>query len=75
MAVSEGAGWADVDFPVGVDREEATRCGGHHSTAIQDSVGVVGGCVVDVLHDNLGSGVVMCCGIVASVVWFLVRWQ
>jgi hypothetical protein len=57
-----GRGWADVDFPVGVDRRE------------EDSVGVVGGCV-DVLHNGLGSGVDMCCGIVAGVVWVLVGWR
>ena len=73
MAVPGGGG-ADVGFPVGVDREESTGCGGHHSSAIQDSVGVVGRCV-DVLHDGLGSGVVVCCGIAAGFVWFWVGWR
>jgi hypothetical protein len=60
ISVANGCPWrggTDVGFPVGVDREESTGCGCHHSSAIQDSVGVVGRCV-DVLHDGLvfGSG-------------------
>ena len=38
ISVANGCPWrggADVGFPVGVDREESTGCGGHHSSAIQ----------------------------------------
>ena len=77
ISVANGCPWrggADVGLPVGVDREESTGCGGHHGSAIQDGVGVIGRCV-DVLHDGLGSGVVVCCGIVAGVVWVWIGWR
>ncbi len=48
ISVANGCPWrggADVGLPVGVDREESTGCGGHHGSAIQDGVGVVGRCV------------------------------
>ena len=47
-----GRGWADVGFPLGVDRQVSAGCGCHHGTAVQHGVGIIWGCV-DILHDCL----------------------
>ena len=48
-------GWAEIGFLFRDDREVSARCCGHHGSAIQNSVDVVGGCM-NILRDGLNAG-------------------